>query len=465
MQFIFSNRLQKLLLLLRIVIQIITNNCLLSVIIMRYTAPSADLFIRNRKKFSAKMQANTAAIFFANPMLPTNADGTYRFTQNSNLYYLSGIDQEDVILFLFPDAPKESLKEILFIKKTNATIQTWEGWKYSVEEAQQASGIQNVQYVEDFMPVILQTISLYEGIYLEFNEHDRNVLHLHTEAHEFANMLAKRFPAHKIHRAWHLLRDLRMIKEPEEVVQIQTACNITEKAFRRVLNFVRPGVYEYEIEAEILHEFIRNRATGPAYDSIIATGKNACVLHYVLNRDACKAGDLLLMDFGAEYGNYSADLTRTIPVDGKFTTRQKDIYNAVLRAMRFAVSKLVPGNNLETYNQEVGLFLQEELLTLGLLTQEEVKNAPESTPAYRKYFMHGTSHHLGLDTHDVSLRYKTFEPGMVFTCEPGLYIPEENIGIRIENDYLLTETTPIDLMANIPIEVEEIEALMLSRKA
>lgn len=430
---------------------------------MRYNAPPADLFIRNRKKFAEKMAPGSAAVFFANDMLPTNADGAYRFTQNSNLYYLSGIDQEDVILFLFPDAPKDSLKEVLFVKKTNKHIQTWEGWKYSIEEARAASGVDNVVFLEEFTPFWLQTISLYGTIYIECNEHDRNVLHYPTAAHRFAQSLCERFPAHKIERAWPLLRDLRMVKEPEELTQLQTAIDITEKAFRRTANFIKPGVFEHEIEAEVLHEFIRNRATGPAYDSIIASGANACILHYILNRERCEDGDLILMDFGAEYGNYSADLTRTIPVNGKFTDRQREVYNAVLRTMNYALTRLVPGNNLETYNNEVGAFIQEECLRLGLLTEKEIKEAPESNLAYKKYFMHGTSHHLGLDTHDLSLRYKPFGAGMVFTCEPGLYIPEEKIGIRLENNYLLTNGAPINLMKNIPIEADEIEALMAKK--
>lgn len=430
---------------------------------MKYNTINSELFIQNRQKFIRELKPQSLAVFYSNDLLPVNADAHYPFSQNSNFFWLTGIDQEECILWLFPDCPREDLKEILFIRKTNEHIQIWEGWKYSKEEAFEASGIKNIRYFEEFQSIFLQAIGFCENIYLDFNEHPRNTLFYATPAHQFAYQIQKQFPAHKIQRAYPILAYLRSIKSPQEVELIQKAIDITHQAFLRVLKFIQPGVYEYEIEAEILHEFIRNRATGPAYGSIIATGKNACVLHYVLNKSVCKDGDLILMDFGAEYANYSADLTRTIPVNGKFTPRQKQIYQAVLKAMKEAKKLLVPGkDNIYSYHKKVGEIMTEQLLEIGLLTSEEVKNQNPDWPAYKKYFMHGTSHYLGLDTHDVGFMHKTFEPGMVFTCEPGIYILEEAIGIRLENNIFITENGNIDLMEKIPLEIEEIEHLMNS---
>jgi len=427
---------------------------------MKYKAPSSDLFVYNRNRFMKNMKPGHIAIFFSNDNICTNGDGHYRFEQNSNTYYLTGIDQEKTILLLFPDAPKPEWREILYILKTNETIQIWEGWKYSVEEARSASGIETVRYVDAFRPFLKNIISQCSGIYLDFNEHERNSLFTPGPAHKFAEELKNEFPAHSLERSAPLLEELRAIKSKWELAQLQEAINITENAFRRVLNFVKPGVFEYEIEAEITHDFIRNRAKGHAYEPIIASGRNACVLHYIQNSMACKDGDILLMDFGAEYGNYSADLTRCIPVNGKFSKRQKDVYNAVLRVHKAAVQMLTPGTLLEDYHTEVGKLMESELLGLKLITKTDIKNQKPEWPAYKKYFMHGTSHFLGLDTHDVGNRYKPFKEGMVFTCEPGIYILEENIGIRIENDILVGKKGPVDLMKNIPIEVEEIESLM-----
>lgn len=429
---------------------------------MKYTAPSADLFIHNRMNFMKKMKPNTMAIFFSNDLIVTNGDGNYPFVQNSNTYYLSGIDQEQTILVLFPDAPKPEWREMLFVLKTSATIQIWHGWKYSIEEARAASGIKTVRHADAFQGFIRNIISHCEGIYLDFNEHERNVLSLPTGASRFADELRREFPAHSVLRAAPILEELRSIKSKWEITQLQEAINITEKAFRRVLGFIKPGVMEYEIEAEITHEFIRNRATGHAYEPIIGSGRNACVLHYIENNKECKDGDLILMDFGAEYGNYSADLTRTVPVNGKFSKRQKDVYNAVLRVHKEAAKMLRPGTLLEAYHAEVGKLMESELLGLKLITKTDIKNQDPAWPAYKKYFMHGTSHFLGLDTHDVGNRYKAFKEGMVFTCEPGIYILEENIGIRIENDIMVGKKGPLDLMKNIPYEVEEIEDLMKS---
>lgn len=427
---------------------------------MKYTAIPSHFFQNNRANFAAKMKPNTIAIFHSNEAILTNADGAYTFQQNSNMYYLSGIDQEEVYLVLFPDAPNPDWKEMLFIRETNEHIQIWEGWKYSKEEAREASGVQKVHYYKDLDAFLYRMISHCEGVYVDINEHERNAIPAQGPGQAIAKRIRKEFPAHYIHRAYPILQDLRAIKAEPELVQLQTAIDITEKALRRVLNFVKPGVYEYEVEAEIQHEFLRNRATGPAYGSIIASGRNACVLHYVENSRECKAGDLLLMDFGAEYGNYSADLTRTIPVSGKFTKRQKDVYNAVLRVMKASTDMLKVGNLLEEYHKNVGELMTEELLKLKLISKKDVADQNPDWPAYKKYFMHGTSHFLGLDTHDVGNRYAPFQAGMVFTCEPGIYILEENMGIRIENNILITPNGNIDMMRNIPREVEEIEDLM-----
>lgn len=427
---------------------------------MKYTSLPASFFQHNRAAFMAQMKPNSMAIFHSNEMVLTNADGAYRFTQNSNMYYLSGLDQEEIYLVLFPDAPNPDWKEMLFIRETNETIAIWEGWKYSKQEARAASNVQNVYFYKDFDAFFYRMMSHCEGVYVDINEHERNAIPSQGPGYKVINRLRNEFPAHAIHKAATILQDLRAVKAPEEVAQMQVAMDITEKALRRVLNFVKPGVNECEVEAEIQHEFLRNRATGPAYDSIIASGRNACVLHYVQNEATCNDGDLLLMDFGAEYGNYSADLTRTIPVNGVFTARQKDVYNACLRVFKGAKNMLRVGTLLEEYHKEVGKMMEKELLGLGLITEKDIENQDPAWPAYKKYFMHGTSHFLGLDTHDVGNRYKPFKAGMVFTCEPGIYILEENMGIRIENDILITDGDPIDLMANIPIEVEEIEALM-----
>lgn len=430
---------------------------------MKYTPPPPSLFIRNRKAFAHQMKPNTIAIFHSNELFNANSDGAYRFVQNSNMYYLSGIDQEEVILLLFPDAPNESWRELLFVRNTSKKIQQWEGWKYSKKEAKSASGVDTIYYYSDFQTILQSMVPYFEGVYLDINEQDRGSHGTYSAGHRLVDLFRNRYPAHRIHRSAPIVRALRMIKQEEELIQIRQACTITEKAFRRVLQFVKPGVYEYEVEAEIMHEFLRNRATGPAFDTIVASGGNSCVLHYILNNAECKSGDLLLIDFGADYGNYSADMTRTIPVNGRFTARQKTVYNAVLRVMKQAKAKLVPGNVYEEYHLEVCQLMQGELVNLGLLTSEDIKQAPEGAKLYQKYYMHGTSHHLGLDTHDDADRYTTFKPGMLFTCEPGIYIPEENIGIRLENDILITENGPADLMESVPLEVEEIEDAMESR--
>lgn len=430
---------------------------------MKYEALDRQLFIENRSRFIAKMKPNSIAIFVSNDEMPRSADATYTWRQNPDLYYLTGIDQEQTILVLFPDSPNPRQREILFLRKTNEHIAVWEGHKYTKEEGKAASGIDNVQWVDSFDSTLHVLMTYAETLYLNQNDHDRANTQVPYLEQRFATKMISTYPLHRIERSAPIMHELRSIKSPIEVEAMQHACSITEKALRRVLGFVKPGVMEYEIEAEITHEFLRNRASGHAYYPIIASGPSACVLHYVENNRVCKDGDLILMDFGAEYANYMSDLTRTIPVSGRFTARQRAVYDAVLRVMKYATSMLRPGTLFDDYNKEVGLAMEEELIKLGLLDAAEVRNQSPESPLYKKYFMHGTSHYLGLDVHDVGYRYARMKAGMVFTCEPGIYIPEEGIGIRLENDILLTEDGNIDLMANIPLEADEIESLMAER--
>jgi len=427
---------------------------------MRYNPINHQLFIQNRINFCKQILANSLAIFHSNDVMPTNADGAMGFVQNADLYYLTGIDQEETILILFPDAPEEKWKEILFIKETNEHIAIWEGNKLTKEQAREVSGIQTIYWTKDFDSILHSVVFEAENIYLATNEHARNSSQVQSANDRALLKYKSQFPLHQYYRASPILQNLRAIKSEIEITQIQTACNITEKAFREILGFVKPGVWEFEIEALFMSEILKNRSRRPAYLPIVATGANACVLHYIENNAQCQSGDLLLLDLGAEYANYHSDMTRTIPVNGKFTPRQKAVYEAVLRVLKQASQWLVVGNTLQEYHQNVGKIMEEELIGLGLLNKEEVKNQNPASPLYKKYFMHGTSHFLGLDTHDVGSRYRKFEAGMVFTCEPGIYIREESIGIRLENNYLITNDKPINLMANIPIEVEEIESLM-----
>ncbi len=427
---------------------------------MKYTSIDSTLFTFNRGRFTASMKPGSIAFFNANDEMPRNGDCNFLFRQNSDLFYLTGIDQEQTILVLFPDAPLPKYREILFLKKTNEHIAVWEGHKYTKEEARQASGVQSVYWLEDYNAIVPMLLNHCENIYVNINENDRFVSDVPYRELRFVNDLKMRCPGHKFERSGPIMAGLRAIKHDIEIKLMQRAMDITEKAFRRVLRFVKPGVMEYEIEAEITHEFIRKRANGHAYTPIIASGPSACILHYNDNNRECKAGDVILLDFGAEYANYAADLTRCVPVSGEFTERQRDVYNAVLRVMKAATAMLVPGNTIESYHVEVGKVMTEELLGLGLISKEEVKNQNPEMPAYKKYFMHGTSHFLGLDVHDVGDRYQPMQAGMVFTCEPGIYIPEEGLGIRLENDILVTSKDPVDLMAAIPLEVEEIEELM-----
>ncbi|MEY3343851.1 MAG: hypothetical protein RL090_1535 [Bacteroidota bacterium] len=427
---------------------------------MKYHPIAKELFIENRKRFAAKMDSGATAIFNSNDEMPRCGDANFLFRQQSDIYYLSGIDQEQTILIISPDCPLPQYREVLFLRKTNEHIAVWEGHKYTKEEARAASGINTIFWLEEMDAIMTIIVNHSAAIYLNLNENDRFSSPVPYRDLRFAQEFTKAHPSHRICRSAPIMATLRSIKSDLEINAMKEAMRITELAFRRVLAFTKPGVMEYEIEAEITHEFLRNRATGHAYTPIIASGPSACVLHYNDNNQECKDGDIILMDFGAEYANYAADLTRCIPVNGKFTKRQKDVYNAVLRVMRAATSMLIPGNTIENYHKEVGFVMEQELIGLGLLTQEEVKNQNPASPAYKKYFMHGTSHFLGLDVHDIGDRYAPMQAGMVFTCEPGIYIPAEGIGIRLENDILLSEKGPIDLMASIPLEADDIESLM-----
>ncbi|WP_339880408.1 aminopeptidase P family protein [uncultured Algoriphagus sp.] len=430
---------------------------------MKYQPLSSSLYIKNREKFCYKLAESSVAIFNSNDIMPTNADGTMRFRQNNDLFYLTGIDQEETILLVAPDCPNPNMREVLFLRETNEHIAIWEGHKYTKEEAEATSGIKNIQWLSNFDQVFNTVMALCANIYLNTNEHLRAGVVVETQDARFIKKCRERFPLHTYHRSAPIMHKLRGVKEKEEIDQLQIACDITEKGFRRILPFVKPGVTEYEIEAEYLHEFVRNRSNGFAYQPIIASGDSACVLHYIENHKECLAGELLLMDVGAEYGNYNADMTRTIPVSGRFTERQRAVYDAVLRVQKEASNILRIGTNIQDYHKEVGLIMQSELVGLGLIDQTDIKNQDPAWPAYKKYFMHGTSHHLGLDVHDVGTMHGPIKPGMVFTVEPGIYIQEEGLGIRLENNIVIEEEKGyFDLMRNIPIEAEEIEDLMNS---
>lgn len=427
---------------------------------MKYAPISPELYKRNRSKLAEKLKPHSVVVIHSNDIYPTNADGTMAFRQNANLLYLTGIEQEETILILAPDFPEPSMREMLFVRKTNEHIARWEGHKYTQAEATLASGIENVKWTEDFDLMLLTVMAESEHVYLETNEHIRNSVVNETRNDRFIAECKKRFPMHQYQRLAPIIYALRMVKEPEEIAQIQTACDITEKGFRRILKSVKPGRWEYEVEADLLHEFQLNRSRRFAYEPIVAGGANSCVLHYITNDQQLKDGDVLLMDVAAEYANYHADMTRVIPVNGRFTERQRQIYDAVLRVKNAATDLLKPGNAIPEYHRAVGELMEKELLDLKLITQSDIAKQDPKWPAYKKYFMHGTSHHLGLDVHDVASIYARFVPGMVFTVEPGIYVPEEGIGIRLEDNIVITQNGHVNLMGNIPIEVEEIEQLM-----
>lgn len=427
---------------------------------MKYNQINNSLFIENRHKFNKKLKKNAIAIFQSNDEFPRSGDQNFLFKQNADLFYLSGIDQEQSILLLYPDCPNPLYKEVLFLRQTNDHIRVWEGHKYTKEQARNTSGIQNIHWLEDFENILHSIIHYSDYIFLNTNENDRYVHTVSYRDIRFIEELRKKYPLHKYERAAPLIRELRAIKSKIEVELTQKACDITRDAFLRVLKFTKPELMEYEIEAEIIHEFIKQGATGHGYTPIIAAGNNANILHYNDNNQKCNDGDLILMDFGAEYANYNADLTRTIPVNGKFTPRQKAVYNAVLNVMNESKKLMIAGAIWNTFHEQVGEIMTEELIKLKLITTTDVKNQNPNYPAYKKYFMHGTSHHLGIDVHDFAGRYTPFAVGNILTCEPGIYIPEEKFGVRLENDILVTANGNIDLTAKIPIVAEEIEEIM-----
>jgi len=429
---------------------------------MKYKNIPKELFENNRKRLADRLQPNSVVIIKANDIMPTNADGTLPFYQNTNLFYLTGIHQEETVLIMAPDFPDEKMRELLFLRETNEEIAIWEGHKYTKEEGQETSGIKNIKWTHEFEKTLYTIMAESDNIYLYKNEHIRNASEVETANDRLIKWCKNHYPLYNYERLAPIMYDLRCIKSKHEVDILEHACHITELGFRDVLEVVEPGVWEYEVEAEYNYIFLKNRSRGFAYQPIIAGGANACVLHYVENNQQLKDGDLLLMDVGAEYANYNADMTRTIPVNGKFTKRQRQIYDAVLRVKNQATELLVPGNSIPEYHRQVGELMTEELLELGLLDKEDLKNQDPDWPAYKKYFMHGTSHHLGLDVHDVASVYKKFEPGMVFTVEPGIYIRNEGIGIRLEDDVLITDSGHKNLMKNIPIHAEEIEDIMNS---
>jgi Xaa-Pro aminopeptidase len=434
---------------------------------MRYTPLPASLFVAARKRLRKKFPSGSVAILQANDIYPTNADGTMLFHQSSDLFYLSGVDQEESILVLFPDAPDEKQREMLFLRETNEHIAVWEGEKLTKEQAAERTGIPitSIHWLDRFDGVFRSLMCRAQRVYLNTNEHVRAAVEVETRDARFIRRCQREFPLHRYERLAPLLQDLRVLKTDDELDLIKEAVSITDAAFRRVLGFVKPGVMEYEIEAEMIHEFTRRRADH-AFAPIIGSGKNACVLHYNTNHCQCHAGDLVLLDFGARHANYNADLTRTIPVGGKFNKRQRDVYEAVLRVHRGARKMLKPGVLLKTYQEKVGELMEEELLELKLLTKKDIKEAKDKDPekpAYKKYFPHGTSHHLGLDVHDVGDTWRKVEPGMVFTIEPGLYIKDEGLGVRLENDVLITKNGSVDLMKDTPIEADEIEELMAGK--
>lgn len=428
---------------------------------MKYHQIDSNLFIKNRAKFTSQMKPNSVAVFNSNDLYPVSADSHLPFAQHRDILYLSGVDQEESILLLFPDAPYDNLKEILFLKETNEHIAVWEGEKLTKERAFAVSGVKTVIWLNDFHKTLKEVMAYSETIYINTNEHYRAVIDTETREARFVKWWKANYPAHQVAKSNPILQRIRSIKESEEIDLIQNACNITENGYRRLLSFVKPNVMEYEIEAELAHEFLRNRSKGFAYTPIIASGNNANILHYIENNQQCNAGDLILLDVGAEYANYSSDMTRMIPVSGRFTDRQKAVYQAVLNVKNEASKMLIPGTLWKQYHVEVGKIMTSELLGLGLLDKADIQNETDEKPAYKKYFMHGTSHHLGMDTHDYGLLHEPIQPNMIFTVEPGIYIPAEGFGIRLEDDVVVQETgAPFNLMRNIPIEVEEIESLM-----
>lgn len=431
---------------------------------MKYLPLPQRLYNQNRARFIKKMKPNSIAIFPSNLNLPENGDAQYAFRPNSDILWLSGIRQEKTMVVLYPDNPDVNAREILVLLRPNEHLEKWEGHKLRKEEATAISGIKNVQWSDTFDAQLHVMMHQADVVYLNSNENDRLDLSIPRLDLAYVTKIKEQYPLHQYERAAKITRELRAIKTKEEIAVTQEAVDITEKAFRRVMQFIKPGVMEYEIEAEITHEFLRNRATRHAYGNIIASGDRARILHYVENNQVCKNGELILMDFGAEYGNYCADMTRTIPVNGKFTKRQKDVYNACLAVHNYAKNILKPGISILAYTAKVNVYMEQQLLNLGLISKADIKNQDPANPAYRKYFYHGVTHHLGIDVHDIGTKHLPIKEGMLFTVEPGIYIEEEQMGIRIENNIWITKTGHVDLFKNIPITVEEIERCMKRSK-
>jgi len=430
---------------------------------MKYRPLSNSFYNNSRKAFMAELKPKSLAVFNSNDIYPIGADSTLPFEQHRDIFYLSGIDQEESILILFPNAYEKKQREILFIRKTDEHIAIWEGAKLTKAQANDISGIQTICWLEDFEAVFQKLSTQCDTFYFNTNEHYRQSVETQTREDRFIKWCKKQYPAHSNAKSNPILQKLRSIKDDEEIKQLQTACDITEKGIRRLLSFLKPGIWEYELEAELVHEFLRNRSKGFAYEPIIASGMNANILHYTQNNQQCKAGELVLLDVAAEYGNYSADLTRTIPVSGVFTKRQREVYNSVLKVKNEATKLLIPGMIWKDFHLEVGKLMTSELQGLGLLDKADIQNENPESPAYKKYFMHGTAHHLGLNTHDYGLLHLPMEANMVFTVEPGIYIPHEGFGVRLEDDVVIQKSgAPTNLMKNIPIEVEEIESIMNS---
>jgi Xaa-Pro aminopeptidase len=427
---------------------------------MKYLPLNPDIFKQNRKNFVEKMEKNSIAIFNSNDELPINGDALYRFKQNSNLYWLTGIEQEDTMLVLFPGNPDKKYREILVLIRPNELKEKWDGRRLRAAEGKAISGIETIVWLDSLDGLLQPLIHLADNIYLNTNENDRKANLVPVRDYRYAEQMKQRYPLHQYKRSAQIMKELRSIKSALEIEILQKAIDITNNTFRGLLKFIRPGVMEYEIEAEIYHSFLKQRATGPAYHSIIASGDRARTLHYTTNSEECKNGELVLMDFGAEYGNYCADLTRTVPVNGKFSRRQRTVYNACLHLHNYAKSILKPGITIGAYTDKVGEEATQQFLKIGLLKQSAVKNEDPENRAYRKYLYHGISHHLGLDVHDLGTRTEPIKAGMVFTIEPGIYIEEEQMGVRIENNVWITRNGNKDLMENIPVTAEDIEALM-----
>ena len=427
---------------------------------MKYLPLNPEIFIQNRNRFVSKMDKNSIAIFNSNDEMPTNGDALYPFVQNSDLFWLSGIEQEDSMVILFPDNPDPKYREVLVLVRPNELKEKWNGHQLRANEAENISGMKTIVWLDALDGLLQLWIHLSDTIYLNSNENDRKATHVPVRDYRYAADMRSRYPLHNYKRSAKILKELRAIKSPLEIEVMQKAIDITDSTFRRLLKFIKPGVMEYEIDAEIWHSFLSQRATGPAYGSIIASGDRARTLHYVSNNQECKDGELILMDFGASYGNYAADLTRTIPVNGKFSRRQKTVYNACLHIHLFCASILKPGISINEYTEKVADEATVVFQKIGLLKKSDIKNEDPENRAYRKYLYHGISHHLGIDVHDLGTKTEPIKPGMVFTIEPGIYIEEEQMGVRIENNFWITKNGNKDLMKNIPITVEEIEALM-----